>query len=175
MSVYKAGDLVQSLGWEYPLEKEMAIHSSTISVWLLTFRVQDYSGSSHSPRVLLLLDAPNSPSGNGSYRGCFLCDTQQSAGCHSCLLGNGCLVTHRGLSACGILVLSAVSLKTIHCKLELRGRCYFNQLINLSVSMCSGSDLGMWETPRNKNEKLTLCGAYILVGEGDKWYTVFID
>ena len=31
------------------------------SVWLLTLRVQDYSGSSHSPRVLLFPDAPNSP------------------------------------------------------------------------------------------------------------------
>ena len=27
-SVYNAGDLVQSLGWEDPLEKEMAIHST---------------------------------------------------------------------------------------------------------------------------------------------------
>ena len=32
---------------------------------------------------------------------------------------------------------------SIHYKLELRGRCYFNQPINLSVFMCSGSDLGM--------------------------------
>ena len=30
-SVYNAGDLVQSLVWEDPLEKEMAIHSSTIA------------------------------------------------------------------------------------------------------------------------------------------------
>ena len=30
-SVYNAGDWVQSLGWEDPLEKEMAIHSSTIA------------------------------------------------------------------------------------------------------------------------------------------------
>ena len=31
VSVYNAGDPVQSLGWEDPLEKEMAIHSSTIA------------------------------------------------------------------------------------------------------------------------------------------------
>ena len=30
-SVYNVGDRVQSLGWEDPLEKEMAIHSSTIA------------------------------------------------------------------------------------------------------------------------------------------------
>ena len=30
-SVYNGGDLVRSLGWEDPLEKEMAIHSSTIA------------------------------------------------------------------------------------------------------------------------------------------------
>ena len=30
-SVYNAGDGVWSLGWEDPLEKEMAIHSSTIA------------------------------------------------------------------------------------------------------------------------------------------------
>ena len=29
VSVYNAGDLVPSLGWEYQLEKEMAIYSST--------------------------------------------------------------------------------------------------------------------------------------------------
>ena len=33
-SVYNAGDLVQSQGWEDPLEKEMAIHSSIIA-WKL--------------------------------------------------------------------------------------------------------------------------------------------
>ena len=31
VSVYNSGDPVQSLGWEDPLEKEMAIHSSTIA------------------------------------------------------------------------------------------------------------------------------------------------
>ena len=31
VSVYNAGDWVQSLVWEDPLEKEMAIHSSTIA------------------------------------------------------------------------------------------------------------------------------------------------
>ena len=31
VSVYNAADLVRSLGWEDPLEKEMAIHSSTIA------------------------------------------------------------------------------------------------------------------------------------------------
>ena len=31
VSVYNAGDQVRSLGWEDPLEKEMAIHSSTIA------------------------------------------------------------------------------------------------------------------------------------------------
>ena len=30
-SVYNVGDLVRALGWEDPLEKEMAIHSSTIA------------------------------------------------------------------------------------------------------------------------------------------------
>ena len=30
-SVYSAGDQVRSLGWEDPLEKEMAIHSRTIA------------------------------------------------------------------------------------------------------------------------------------------------
>ena len=30
-SVYNAGDPGSSLGWEDPLEKEMAIHSSTIA------------------------------------------------------------------------------------------------------------------------------------------------
>ena len=30
-SVCNAGDRVQSLGWEDPLEKEMAIHSSTLA------------------------------------------------------------------------------------------------------------------------------------------------
>ena len=30
-SVYNVGDRVQSLGWEDPLEKEMAINSSTIA------------------------------------------------------------------------------------------------------------------------------------------------
>ena len=30
-SVYNAGDSVRALGWEDPLEKEMAIHSSTIA------------------------------------------------------------------------------------------------------------------------------------------------
>ena len=31
MSVCKVGDLVQSLGWEDPLEKEMATHSSILA------------------------------------------------------------------------------------------------------------------------------------------------
>ena len=31
VSVYNAGTWVQSVGWEDPLEKEMAIHSSTIA------------------------------------------------------------------------------------------------------------------------------------------------
>ena len=31
VSVYNAGDQVRALGWEDPLEKEMAIHSSTIA------------------------------------------------------------------------------------------------------------------------------------------------
>ena len=30
-SAYNAGDLVQSLGWEDPLEKEMATHSSILA------------------------------------------------------------------------------------------------------------------------------------------------
>ena len=30
-TVYNAGDRVQALGWEDPLDKEMAIHSSTIA------------------------------------------------------------------------------------------------------------------------------------------------
>ena len=30
-SACSAGDQVQSLGWEYPLEKEMATHSSTLA------------------------------------------------------------------------------------------------------------------------------------------------
>ena len=30
-SVYNVGDLVRALGWEDPLEKEMAIHSSTLA------------------------------------------------------------------------------------------------------------------------------------------------
>ena len=31
VSVYNTGDRVRALGWEDPLEKEMAIHSSTIA------------------------------------------------------------------------------------------------------------------------------------------------
>ena len=31
LSVCKAGDQVQSLGWEDPLEKEMAAHSGTLA------------------------------------------------------------------------------------------------------------------------------------------------
>lgn len=124
------------------------------SVWLLTFWVQDYSGPSHSPRVLLFPDAPNSLSGNGPYRGCFLCDTLQSAGCHSCLLREW-LLGHPSRPLCmwNPSPVCCFPKDSIHCKLEVRGRYYFNQPINLSVFMCSGSDLGMWETSRNKNEK----------------------
>ena len=31
VSAYKVGDLVQSLSWEDPLEKEMATHSNTLA------------------------------------------------------------------------------------------------------------------------------------------------
>ena len=31
-SAYNAGDRIQSLGWENPLEKEMATHSSILSL-----------------------------------------------------------------------------------------------------------------------------------------------
>ena len=50
-SAYNVGDQVQSLGWEDPLEKEMATHSSTLAWKIPCMEEPGRLQSMGSPRV----------------------------------------------------------------------------------------------------------------------------